>query len=144
VNVSIGKKIVLDTEYLAIDLAQKTAIPDEAPRKWPGKRYATEPLPDFFRAVWGQFLSAGLTMSRLAMLDTKLYNAICQWRKNKLPWPEDLELPNQRTALQKSMEEFNKGNLDALSPDALLAIARKRKREALASPKQHHFRGGPK
>jgi tetratricopeptide (TPR) repeat protein len=110
-------------------------IPLKAPASWPGKDHSELPIDAYFRKWWAQYLKKGLTLSDIKRLDGTLHNSLKRHFRNKLPWPDDLEFPNERKTLQWAVAEFKKGNIDVLTPKQVIAVGRWLKRQE-AQPKK--------
>ena len=96
---------------------------------WLGKWKTSEPLPEFFRRVWGKYIRFGLTMADVRGHDKKLWTAIKNHQDLNLPWPSDLNLPTQRDALATKVRQFREKGPQGLSSKDLLAVARRLQRE---------------
>jgi hypothetical protein len=108
----------------------KLPLPENAPELWPGKCHTSESLPEFFERVWGPYVNSGLTIARLKNLDRPLWSAIMNYR-GKLSPAESAVLPlTPRMRLASLMNEYSTGNLDRLTPDDLVRVARKLQRDA--------------
>jgi hypothetical protein len=118
------------------DDIKRLALPKKAPELWPGKWHSREELPDFFRRVWGKFLPVGLDMPTIKDLDETLYNAVRTHRRDGLPWPEDLKLPNREEKLKQNLAAFEAGKSATLSDKDLIAVIRKRQRDQAATPRR--------
>jgi hypothetical protein len=100
--------------------------------RWPGARNTDEALPEFFRRVWGVYLSRqGRSFSLVRKTDKRLYTAISNWiHRDRKAWPSDLPLPPTQSAiLAGNLETYFRAGARALSPKALAAVARKLERQ---------------
>lgn len=119
-------------------------IPLKAPATWAGKRNSDLTIDVFFRKWWARYLKKGLTFEDIKRLDPKLGNSLKRHFQDRLPWPDDLTLPNERRELQWAIEQFRKGKAELLSPKQLIAVGRwfgrKEKKKIHSRPRVRHLR----
>jgi hypothetical protein len=127
----------------AIKLDER-GIPLKAPSLWPGKDQSDLPIDVYFRRKWGRYLKKGLSLSDIKRLDPTLHNSLKRHFRNKLPWPDELKFPNERTNLQWAVEQFKKGNVEILTPKQVVAVGRWLKRQELQPEKPPSVSVNPK
>jgi hypothetical protein len=120
---------------MSVSTSKKLKLPRKAKELWPGKCHTNEHVADFFRRVWKKYINHGLTLAYLKEKDLRLFNAINSYTAvYEKPWPEDCRLRNYQNRLANAFQRLAERGARSVTPDELIAIGRKLKRDSKHQP----------
>lgn len=112
----VGKRSGTSSE--PIHKPEQSIFPTEAPVRWRDRRSVVEPsdvpgeeLVSFLRAVYGSWLSDGISKQALRKLDPALINEINAWRRDGNDLPPDIQIVTRK----EKNDQLLAGGADALA-----------------------------